>query len=216
MTADPAPRLLADCPAVLFIVYTPGKEAVAKGYEPWLVSVDNPFFNAIPGVHHYANWKLDRTLHGTPPDYGYFDFQGLAAAADLERVWSNPDLDGFRTEWVRLWGYGAPTLSAAQSNVYLMQPTGTPRAVATGFACLLAGQGQPPHDCDIAWMVTDTIRKHYAIGPAAAWRVPASEDNPLGFDWVAVRYGEDFASLAAAYQPGSESLAVLASMIAAP
>ena len=214
---DPAPRLLADSPAVLFIVYTPGGDAVARGYEPWLVSVDNPFFNAIPGVHHYANWKFEQTLCGPMPAYTYFDFQGLVAADDLERVWFNPDLDGFRTEWIRLWGYGAPSLSAAQANVYLMRPAGTPSATATGFACILAGHGTPPTDCDIAWSVTETIRKHYAIGKAGdAWRVPAVEHNPLGFDWVAVRYGESLEALAANYRHGGEELAILARLIAAP
>ena len=213
----PAARLLADAPAVLFIVYTPGADAVAQGYEPWLVSVDNPFFNAIPGVHHYANWKFDRTLFGAPPAYTYFDFQALAAAGDLERVWFNPDLDGFRTEWIRLWGYGAPSLSAAQANAYLMHPAGTPLGTATEFACILAGHGTPPADCDIAWSLTETIRKHYALGKSGApWRVPVAEDNPLGFDWIAVRYGDSLEALATGYRHGGEDLAILARRIAAP
>jgi hypothetical protein len=99
----PAPaRLLADCPAVIFIAYTVPAEAVARGYADWLVRVDNPFFNAVPGTHHYANWRVERALGGTAPVWDWFDFQGLAAEADLERVWFDPGLDGFRREWLRL------------------------------------------------------------------------------------------------------------------
>jgi len=207
-------RLLADSPAVLFIVYTPGADAAAKGYEPWLISVDNPFFNAIPGVHHYANWKIERELRGGPLDYSHFDFQGLVAENDLERVWFNPDLDHFRTEWIRLWGYGRR--APVQGNAYLMRPVCTASGKATDWALIMAGHGSAPEGFDIAWRVAETVRKHFSIGKSAAWRVPASEENLLGFDWIGVRYGESEAALAAAYVPGAESTAFIARLIVAP
>jgi hypothetical protein len=212
---ETASRLLAGSQAVLLIVYTPGPDAEANGYEPWLVKTDNPFFNAIPGVQHYANWKIERILHGAPPGYTHFDFQGLTAASDLERVWFNPSLDAFRTEWIRLWGYGGS--SPAQANAYLMHPTPAQGGSPTAFACITAGLGTAPGDADIAWQVSETIRKHFASsGGKAAWRIPIASDNPLGFDWVAVRYGSSLEALAAEYRPGGETAAWLARLIAAP
>ncbi len=203
-------RRLADCPAVLFIAYTPGAGAEARGYEPWLRRVDNPFFNAIPGVHHYANWKIERVLTGSLPPWTHFDFQGLTAADALESVWFNPDLDAFRREWIRLWGYGAGAPPPVQRNAYLMHLDRPPAGEPRGVARLSGGRGQPPASADLVWRVTETIRKHFATGPdGAAWRVAAAQDNPLGLDWLALNYGADAAA------DGAE-LDVLASCIAAP
>ena len=210
------PRTLENCPSVLFIVYTPGPEAEAKGYESWLVRVDNPFFNAIPGVRHYANWKIERVLAGAPP-YTWFDFQGLEAESDLDRVWFNKDLDAFRTEWVRLWGYGAGKPPPVQTNAYLMRPVQAPRRASRPFALITGGRGQPPGSMDLAWRVEETIRKHYSIGPAGgAWRVPVAQDNPLGADWIALTYGDRVAALAAGYVPAGEDFAFVARLVAAP
>lgn len=210
-------RRLADCPLVLLIVYTPGAEAVARGYEPWLVRVDNPYFNAIPGIHHYANWKIDRVLRGGPLPYTYFDFQGIASEADLERVWFNRDLDSFRREWIRLWGYGAPEPPPVQRNVYLMRPAVLPRDRRGRFARILGGRGAPPDGADAAWRVEETVRKHFAIpGGVDRWRVPAAEDNPLGLDWLALSYGGDSAAFEAADVPDAATVAFTASLIAAP
>jgi hypothetical protein len=209
-------RSLENCPSVLFIVYTPGPDAEAKGYEPWLIRVDNPFFNAIPGVRHYANWKIERVLAGIPP-YTWFDFQGLEATSDLERVWFNKDLDAFRTEWVRLWGYGAGKPPSVQTNAYLMQPVQAPRGAPRSFALITGGRGEPPATMDLAWQVQETIRKHFSIDPAAgAWRVPIAQDNPLGADWIALTYGDSVTALAAAYAPSGEDFAFVARLVAAP
>jgi hypothetical protein len=209
-------RMLADSPAVLLIVYSPGPGAEAGGYHPWLQAVDNPFFNAIPGVHHYANWKLEQLLHGEAPGYDYFDFQGLANASDLERVWFNPDLDHFRTEWIRKWGYAASP-HPAQAYAFLMEPVGAAIGAAEQFARITAGTGTPPSGADRCWRITETIRKHYAAGATSPdWRAPIAGHNPLGFDWVAIAYGRDPAVLASSYSPGPEALAMVARLIAAP
>ena len=210
-------RLLAGSPAVLLIVYTPGPGAEAGGYEGWLQKVDNPFFNAIPGVHHYANWKIERVLHGDAPGYDYFDFQGLTHQSDLERVWFNPDLDHFRTEWIRKWGYGVGTPHPAQAYAFLMHPIGDAHGTAQVFARITAGLGDPPRNADRCWQISETIRKHFATGPATAeWRAPSVTHNPLGFDWIAITYGAGEPDLVASYHPGSESLAFVARLIAAP
>ncbi|MBN8872151.1 MAG: hypothetical protein J0H67_04890 [Rhodospirillales bacterium] len=212
-----APRRLEDCPSVIYIVYTPGPEAEAKGYEPWLRSVDNPFFNAIPGVHHYANWKLERVLDGAPLPYDYLDFQGLVGHEDLERVWFNKDLDGFRTEWVRLWGYGTGKPAPIQANAYLMKPVQEPAGTPTPYARISGGTGATPTGHDLAWRFEETIRKHFSMGPAAgAWHVPISQDNPLGLDWLVLDYGEGVDALAEPTSPPGTTVSFVARLLAAP
>ena len=208
-------RHLADCPAVLLIVYTTGPEAEVNGYEPWLVRVDNPFFNAIPGVHHYANWVVTDVLRGGSLPFTHFDFQGLDAEASLEKVWFNEDLDGFRREWIRLWGYGTALPSPMLANAYLMRPSQAPTGDRTPFALITAGRGTPP-PADLTWRVKETIRKHFAIQAGGPWRVPSAADNPLGLDWVAVSYGDSQQALAEAYVSGNETVAFIARLIAAP
>ncbi len=209
-------RRLAASPAVLYIVYTPGADAEAKGYEPWLATVDNPFFNAIRGIHHYANWKLERVLTGAPP-YDYFDLLGLVAEADLERVWFNHDLNQFRAKWVRLWGYGLAKPPPIQANAYLMRPVSRSNRPATRFARVIGGTGAPPAGVDIAWLVAETIRKHYATGPKGGpWRVTSDQDNPMGLDWLAMSYGDSVDGLASADAAAGESVAFVARLLAAP
>src|SRR5438477_577884 len=46
----------------VFLTYTLPEDALARGYENWLRDVDNPFFNAIPGVGRYENWRIARAV----------------------------------------------------------------------------------------------------------------------------------------------------------
>ena len=208
-----APRL-EECPAVIFLAYTVGPEAVAGGYADWLVRVDNPFFNAIPGTHHYANWRVDRVMAGAAPVWDWFDFQGLAAEDDLERVWFNPDLDGFRREWIRLWGYGRADPPEVLRHAYLMRPAKPPKLGRAGPQMALdLGQGPLPEapEADALFCIESVLRKHFtgAGGRAEGWMRPAATGNPLGFDWMALRYG------AGAATPGA-AVTLETSLIAAP
>ena len=188
-------RTLANCPAVIFIAYTVPGDAEARGYSPWLVEVDNPFFNAIPGTRHYANWRLARMERGAAPVWDYVDFQGLESRADLERVWFNPDLDGFRAEWLRLWGYGARNPDPVLRHSYLMrQIAARPEAVPGPVIDLRAGRGTPPEglQADIVLVLEGVLKKHFSARGAPRpddWLTRPEAGNPLGFDWLAVTYG---------------------------
>lgn len=83
--------------------YTPRADSADRGYEQWLRDVDNPFFNGVPGIVRYENWKVHAPLLGTP-DYAYFDLMYLDGQAAIERVWSNPTVVEFAAEWTRKWG----------------------------------------------------------------------------------------------------------------
>ena len=207
-------RLLENCGAVIFIAYTVPAEAVARGYAPWLVEVDNPFFNAIPGTLHYANWRVTRSAGFVTPVWDWFDFQGLSTREDLERVWFIPDLDRFRAEWLRLWGYGRGTAPEVLRHAYLLRPVGTPVAGrASGRLQLAGGTGTPPEGmaADTLFEVDGVLSKHFSGGEGRApgWLRPASDGNPLGLDWLAVTYGDSAA-------PPRAELALEAELVAAP
>lgn len=214
-------RVLESCPAVIFIVYTPGPGAESRGYARWLREVDNPFFNAIPGVRHYANWKIEQIIGGAPPEYDYFDFQGLTRAEDLEPVWFNADLDRFRREWVRLWGYTRPVPLAVHAHAYLLRPAPLhparpPSATPRGFARLAGGQGAVPAGGALAWQVTEVIAKHFAATPSGPWRRPAGADNPLGLDWLTLDYHDSLADAAAGPAAPDAAVTFTARLLAAP
>jgi hypothetical protein len=209
---DPA-RTLEGCPLVIFIAYTIGAEAEANGYADWLRRVDMPFFNAIPGTRHYANWRLVELLSDPPPAWDWFDFQGLAEEGDLERVWFNPDLDDFRANWLRLWGYGSDAPPPVLRHSYLMRPVG-PRRPADGAvtATLSGGTGALPAQgsADLLFRVDGTLHKHFGgRDDSRPWLTPAARFNPLGLDWIGIGWG------APPPVPGA-SLAASAALVAAP
>lgn len=208
-------RRLADCPLVILIVYTVPDDAEARGYAAWLERVDNPFFNARPGVAHYANWRLGAVVRGEAPGWDWFDFQGLAREEDLERVWFDRELDAFRAEWIRTWGYGRrePRLAEVLAHAYVMRPVGRPGSTAAAErASFVAGRGTPPV-ADTMFRVEAVLAKHFAAAPGATrpdgWCRPAVDAAPLGFDWVGL-----VADAAAA--PAAANLVAAAERVAAP
>lgn len=177
-------RLLDACPLVLFIVYCTSADAAARGYEPWLRDVDNPFFNAIPGIRHYANWKISNGE--VPGGFSHFDFLGLENDDDLERVWFNQDLDTFRRGWVAKWGYGPAPLEMHRYT-YGMKALRMDAAGQADDGWLYGGVGPAPHGLGTFFEVTFSLAKHFASDPAERpmnWCLPAAERNPLNCTWV--------------------------------
>lgn len=87
---------------MLFLTYTPRADSELRGYGPWLRKIDNPFFNSVPGVAHYTNWKVVKGDVGL--DWTYFDFLRIEDGVSLETVWANEDLAKFAAGWTELWG----------------------------------------------------------------------------------------------------------------
>jgi hypothetical protein len=188
-------RRLAACPLVIFIAYTISPEAEARGYADWLKRVDMPFFNAIPGTRHYANWRLAEILAGLAPDWDWFDFQGLETADDLERVWFHPELDAFRKGWLELWGYASETPPPVLRHAYTLRPVfrADRSSGSSATATLSAGTGDAPgqEDADIVFRVTETLHKHFGGRDASRpWWSAAEDFNPLGFDWLALNWSD--------------------------
>jgi hypothetical protein len=183
----PDPRRLGDAETCILLVYTLPETAMERGYEPWLRSTDNPFFNAIPGVHHYANWKLTPAPEGL--GWSHFDFMALRHENELERVWFNPGLDAFRSGWIAKWGYATAKPTPVVAHGYVMRRVRTSGAAPQPVGRISGGIGTPP-DADLAWRVERVLHKHYALGKVARWTWPVAEGNPLGLDWIGFDYGE--------------------------
>jgi hypothetical protein len=78
---------------------------------------------------------------------------------------------------------------------------------------LAGGTGPAPHPAgaDLCWQVETVLHKHFGGSAGGApWRTPASEANPLGLDWLAVRHGD------APFAPDAATLIARADLIAAP
>ena len=207
-------RTLESCPSVIFITYTPGPGEQERGYEKWLREVDNPFFNSIPGIRHYANWQIERVLTAPPLGYAYIDFLGLEAASDLERVWFNPDLDRFRKEWVRLWGYEGATPGPLFAYAFLMRPVQSSGQHGTRFARISGGTGPVRAGFDLAWQVDEIVHKHFTGKSEGPWRQSAAAFNPLGLEWIGLSYGES--ADAWPDQAGTERVSYVARLLASP
>ncbi|QTH20166.1 hypothetical protein HRJ34_17615 [Rhizorhabdus wittichii] len=93
-----------------FLPYTPRADSDARGYEEWLRSTDNPFFNSRPGIGHYSNWKVA----SGDPGFTHFDILLIAPGFGPDDIWADEPLAAFAADWVRLWGVepaGDPALN---------------------------------------------------------------------------------------------------------
>ena len=88
---------------LLLLMYIPREDSAQRHYEDWLRDVDNPFFNNVPGIAHYTNWKVTSAADCAIP-YTHFDLMFLEETATLEEVWGNPDVEAFAQGWTDDWG----------------------------------------------------------------------------------------------------------------
>lgn len=183
--SEPA-RSLDHCGTILLIVYNIPQDAAARGYLDFLRTEDNPFFNTISGLMHYANWKVDEVIAGQSPDWRYFDFFGLDPRADLEDVWFNPELDAFRANWIDRWGYGDAATDPPEMLLYaysMMQSATEP--FPKDRAILSFGKGRS--GATPRFVLGDAIKKHFSRYNRTNdryWRTPMDCFNPIGLDWV--------------------------------
>jgi hypothetical protein len=85
---------------MVFLPYTPRADSDARGYDQWLREVDAPFFNSVPGILHYSNWKVTNPAPGA---FTHFDFMYLDPAL-ADAVWTNQAVIEFAGGWTEKWG----------------------------------------------------------------------------------------------------------------
>ena len=190
---------------MILLTYRIRDGADADGYDDWLRSIDNPFFNAIPGIKCYTNWKV----HGSPSalPFTHFDFLEIDDIDQLESLWFNPELNTFRTEWMRLWGRDVPDPNNALC--YLCESD--PRSTALQANLVLEpGLGRGTNNG--AWTTRELLHKHYAMGPSETWRTADIKGTSARFSNFNVNY------TAAPLEAGAmnNDAAFSATLIAAP
>ena len=88
--------------AMLLLTYNLGDHVDHQEYEQWLREVDNPFFNKVPGVKRYANWKVLGEKLGTVA----FTHYDLLELDDLD-AWERGLRESKATEicpgWTKRW-----------------------------------------------------------------------------------------------------------------
>ena len=144
-------------PMMLFVTYSIRDGSEEKGYDTWLRRVDNPFFNAQPGVFHYSNWKIAGGANPFEPRT-HFDFLGMTGEESFDPVWNAPEFNRFRNVWRHLWGVAPIADKAGNSQTYLCERTAKAEMPWGEFSVLLpapAGETLPGWD---TWRVLRNIR----------------------------------------------------------
>jgi hypothetical protein len=170
---------------MLLVTYTIREGSEERGYDDWLRRVDNPFFNASPGVFHYSNWKVTGGVNHFAPKT-HFDFLGMTDMASLDLVWNGPELNRFRHEWRLLWGVADPTDYAANSQAYLCERVATATMNAGAHVELIPGAAGETRAGWDTWRVMRSLR-----------------DTRLGFDGFHVRFGAAPSASAGAGEGGA-------------
>lgn len=136
---------------LLFLTYIPRADVDERGYEPWVRDIDNAFFNAVPGIAHYSNWKVAQPLLGRT-EFSHFDLLFLEKPDGFAEVFGREEVSQFAHAWVDRWGAApeSPTL-ADNCQFQRMAEIAVPRE---GFAC-------------DASLVVATSRRPDGIDPAA-------------------------------------------------
>jgi hypothetical protein len=152
------------CDLMLLIVYALPADAEARGYDDWLRSVDNPFFNAASCIAHYGNWKVTGGTNPFSPQT-HFDFVCMKSADDFDSVWNDPELNAFRREWKRLWGLpeGHP---AARIETWYCERTARAAMAWSPRLALLPSASESPIAGWETWRAVRSLRGS-GVGPAA-------------------------------------------------
>ena len=113
-----------------FIMYTPADDANERGYEQWLIDIDNPFFNSADGCVRYTNWKVVDDA-GVNPPFSHFDFFGMTGKDAVEETWRDERLEAFRHAWRVKWARDRSLDPTANSHVNQCERVSEPQAEAT-------------------------------------------------------------------------------------
>lgn len=163
---------------MLFLTYTPREDSERRGYSPWLRSTDTPFFNTVPGIQHYANWRLIESDGSSKVDWGWFDFLHIEPGKTVEEIWSNQRLAEFANNWNIKWGRDPdnPDLSVNYQVHEAKRVQASPDALTDFIALVLnPDRAKLPKGAEI-WQVTKAIIGNKVQGEFAMVNLPV--DGP--------------------------------------
>lgn len=89
---------------IIVLTYVIRSDAERRGYHPWLRIIDNPFFNSVPKIARYENWKLAADADANPLLWTHFDLLHPAKGVEPVEVFQIPVVADFAANWSRLWG----------------------------------------------------------------------------------------------------------------
>jgi hypothetical protein len=143
---------------MILLSYTLRPGVDTAEYDAWLREVDNPFFNGVPGIARYTNWKI--TAAATPVPFTHFDFMGVDSVEAAADVWQRQDVKDFTAEWRRLWGMGPEATDlSVNAHVYLFEnaaAAGLERSeVVTVTMTTQQISDAPPKEC---WNLVRSVR----------------------------------------------------------
>ena len=87
---------------MILLTYKIGEHVNPEEYEEWLRSTDNPFFNSVPGVKRYANWKVIDEMVGFV-GFTHYDLLEIEDSSSWKKVWNNSELQKFASAWTERW-----------------------------------------------------------------------------------------------------------------
>lgn len=74
--------------------------AAAADYERWVREVDYPFARSLKSIRSYVVTRLQGTLDGDPPPYGYLEVVEITdLAAYRAELGGGPAMEAFVREW---------------------------------------------------------------------------------------------------------------------
>lgn len=88
---------------LIVLTYIIRDDAEQRGYAPWLRAIDNKFFNSVPQIGLYENWKAAAPKPAHLP-WTHFDLLHPAKGVDPTEVFQVPVVVDFASKWSELWG----------------------------------------------------------------------------------------------------------------
>ena len=165
---------------MLLLTYTPRSDAEAREYDQWLQEVDNPFFNVVPGVVEYINWKIVAQKLGTVP-FTHFDTMFVEDEAAVERIWSNLEVQRFADGWRELWALnpGAEDMSPNYQVTICRETASGDSHVRTPYAIFVPHIKAPDwrereYDVFLRDVGTRFLNSQSEIVHSSNWRVVGS------------------------------------------
>lgn len=169
---------------ILFLTYTPREDSERRGYSPWLRSTDTPFFNTVPGISHYSNWKLIEGEGSAKVDWGWFDFLHIESGKTLDDIWGNERLGEFATAWNVMWGKDPDNADLSVNyQVHEARRIQAMKGERTDFIAIVLDpdRSKLPKDAEI-WEITNAILGNAVQGEFAVINL-AVDKTDVNSNW---------------------------------